>query len=407
MSFRNVTVTPTSAVATSGTITAAYPDGTSAGSFAGYGHRATIKGHQTFASTDAGDFTLTFGASDITFTWNGSTSIPANTEVTIQLNERGQDDGEPEKLPGSKRIAKAPVFRIDLGSPDQADSDGIAASQSVSSAFTLNGAYASGGVATLDVPRNVVAAWTTTAVLTITGEDEFGNDLVEVSASGTSHTGKKAFKKITSVTASTAITGATVGTGTVLGLPVFVEAAHQILAQYEDNALVGEGGGLVYLNATTAALSSASQVYMVSPVAGTIVDIYAVTNVAVTTADSTLTVKTAGGTVGTITIATSGSAVGVVDSIGAIANASVLAGGTIEVENDAAPGAGQADITVLLKTEAFQGTFVAGVQTAATGTTGDVRGTFDPATAPDGSTEYSFLVSLPDPNYRGVNQYAG
>jgi hypothetical protein len=114
-------------------------------------------------------------------------------------------------------------------------------------------------------------------------------------------------------------------------------------------------------------------------------------------------VKTAAGTVGTATIATSGSAVGDVDSVASLANTLVAAGGTVEIENDAAPSAGAASYTVTIEPG---GLFVAGVSSAATATTGDVRGTYDPIAAMDGSTAVTLFVVEPDPTYLGVAQYS-
>lgn len=97
----------------------------------------------------------------------------------------------------------------------------LAASQTVTgagTAFVLNGGVVTAGVGVFDFARNVVAAWTNTAVITITGFDVHGAPLKEVSASGTSHAGVKAFKRITSITTSATITGATAGSGAVLGL---------------------------------------------------------------------------------------------------------------------------------------------------------------------------------------------
>jgi hypothetical protein len=114
------------------------------------------------------------------------------------------------------------LIAISLGSPILQDADGVSASQTVTgagTAFLINGALAASGAVTFDVPRNVVAAWTNTAILTITGTDVYGQTMVETTASGTSHTGKKAFKTITSVTTNATVTGATVGTGIKLGLP--------------------------------------------------------------------------------------------------------------------------------------------------------------------------------------------
>lgn len=56
---------------------------------------------------------------------------------------------------------------------------------------------------------------------------------------------------------------------------------------------------------------------------------------------------------------------------------------------------------------ATAGTTVAGVLTKATATTGDVRGTYVPNSTPNGAKNFSILVSLDDPEYLGVSQYAG
>lgn len=116
----------------------------------------------------------------------------------------------------------APLTNIVIESftPIVADADGVCASQGVTGGVLalINGALASGGVATFDVPRNVVGAWTNTSILTVTGTDVHGATVVESSASGTSMTGVKAFKTITSVVFSATVTGATVGSGAKLGL---------------------------------------------------------------------------------------------------------------------------------------------------------------------------------------------
>ena len=104
---------------------------------------------------------------------------------------------------------------------------GVCASQASSggnNALTINGSLATNGVATPDVPRSLVAAWTGTAVCTVTGTDYYGQAQTEASASGTSFTGKKAFATVTAVTFSAAVTAATVGTGVAIGLPHRVDA---------------------------------------------------------------------------------------------------------------------------------------------------------------------------------------
>ena len=55
---------------------------------------------------------------------------------------------------------------------------------------------------------------------------------------------------------------------------------------------------------------------------------------------------------------------------------------------------------------AAAGTLVIGDQTSPqSGTTGDVRGTYVPNAAPDGTKAYGLLVAIPDPGYLGAVQY--
>jgi len=117
-------------------------------------------------------------------------------------------------------------------------SNSVAASQSITSGTPglVNGALATAGVATMDVPRNIIAAWTGTAVLTITGTDYYGQAQTEASASGTSFTGKKAFATITAINVSANVTAATVGTGNALGLPFVVANSGGFFAPVFDGA---------------------------------------------------------------------------------------------------------------------------------------------------------------------------
>lgn len=298
MSFKNVETTLSSAVAQDGTFTVGYPSGTDAGEFYGARHhKMWVAGHQALYESPAG-FTLSFGASNITVTYKGATTIPAGTRVQVQIDSIGPNSREiEERLGEAKRTSVLTPVIINLGAPDVADADGVIASQSITAASGpatgINGALASGGVATFDQPRNVVAAWTGTSVMTVTGTDEYGNTVVESSASGTSMAGKKAFKTVTAVTVSADVTLATVGTGDVLGLPVHLPEKGFVVKELEDGA--------------------------------------AATN----------------------------------------------------------------------------GTVVAGVTSAATATTGDVRGTYDPNSAADGAKVFQLLAYVPDPSDLGVAQYAG
>lgn len=137
-------------------------------------------------------------------------------------------------IPG---VPVSPMFVYDV-TPVALDADGICAQQTLAAAGSalLNGALASGGTVTLDVPRNVVvdAAGAATAVLTITGTDVYGVPMSEaITLNGTTAVaGKKAFKTITSVAASAAATDFFVGTGDVFGLPFRADSRNYCLTAW-------------------------------------------------------------------------------------------------------------------------------------------------------------------------------
>lgn len=56
---------------------------------------------------------------------------------------------------------------------------------------------------------------------------------------------------------------------------------------------------------------------------------------------------------------------------------------------------------------AAAGTLVGGDTNQPTATTGDVRGTYVPAVAPDGTKGYGLWATLPDPGFLGADQFAG
>lgn len=90
-------------------------------------------------------------------------------------------------------------------------------------AITVNGVtYAVAGIP--DVPRNVVAAWTTASNLIVTGLDLYGQLQTELLSTPGGSTGKKAFAVIISINSSASITAATAGYGSVLGLPFRVDS---------------------------------------------------------------------------------------------------------------------------------------------------------------------------------------
>lgn len=135
----------------------------------------------------------------------------------------------------------------------------VAASQAINTGTPglVNGSAATGGVATMDVLRNIVAAWTGTAILTITGTDYYGQVQTEASASGTSFTGKKAFATITALSVSANVTAATVGTGAKLGLPFRTGSGDIFAPTFGDAA---DAGTFVLPDLTSPATSSTGDV---------------------------------------------------------------------------------------------------------------------------------------------------
>lgn len=415
-----------SALAASGTLTVGYPADRSQGNYDWTpGRHVLYAGGNKLTAPD--HFTLTFNAnaSSITLTLgSGQTTIPAGTRCVLKLDRMGADDDSkearfPYELPLAVKPVLANTYLIDLGSPLVADADGIAASQSVAAgaSFVLNGATVtvSNGIATLDVPRNVTASWTTASVLTITGRDALGNVVVEKSASGTSHTGTKAFKQITSISSTASITSATVGYGDVLGLPVAVEKVGQVLAEFKNGVRESAPGGKVYLSgqALEAAVDGGTGLNFVCPVAGRIAKMYTIAQTAITTGGAvTLEVNTVAVDGLSVTIANSSSE-GDVDSdtpTAEHATAVVAVGDRLEVQFAAAIDA-SSDLLIVIEIDATygtRGTFVpAVIGTAPAATTGDVFGTYDPAEACDGDDGYMLLVALPDPRAKGPDQYDG
>ncbi|HEY5798478.1 MAG TPA: hypothetical protein VIU82_26035 [Bosea sp. (in: a-proteobacteria)] len=229
MSFKNITTTLASAVATSGTFTVAYPTGTNSGSFYG-GTKHKLFAMQTLYSAPA-DFTVAFGASVITVTWLKTITIPAGTAIALQADILGEGDKFDTDPGNALNISFVTPTLINLGAPVAASANGISVSAAIGAAGSAVLA-----ASTLDVPRNIVGAWTTNSNVVVTGKDAYGNTVVESVTGAAAFTGKKAFKTITSITSSASITAATFGWGDVLGLPVWLPSTGLVIKELQDGA---------------------------------------------------------------------------------------------------------------------------------------------------------------------------
>lgn len=294
-----------------GTITVSYPAGIEAGHIAPIDHKISVKNGadlkqgRDFALTTVNKATAVFTLAA------GLATIPAGSEIFVEFALKGDRAYvDPNNIAAAKgyaalgnRVSNRQPIEINFGAPSAAAAASVAAVQLVGAAgnLTLNGSLVSSGVATLDVPRNATLTVATTnhsaRTFTIYGTDEYGVAMVENIAGPNNNTvaGLKAFKKITRVAVDGAIAtnGVSVGHGDVLGFPIFVPNAVNILYDTENDATVTDG------------------------------------------------------------------------------------------------------------------TYVAGVVTKPTATTGDVRGTYDPNSACDGAKRFSVMMLVENPNYLGVPQFAG
>ncbi len=273
------------AVADAGTLTASYPAGTDEGHFTFNRHHKLMMNSTEMAFP--ADFTLTFGTSNITITNASGAAWPVGARLYLQLDKTGINDTDDN--PGSPRVSILKLVQIDLGAPDVLDADFIikaATSTELPDTETVtytpdtdgttptDGAgpvVVKGGINywELDVPRNLVSTVThgssvVAMTWTATGLDEFGNVLSEtvtVAATGTSQVDAtlKAFKHVRSI-ALVAVADAeantvNLGTGDVLGLPVFLPSLDHVVLELQDNVIATAGtmlgGVLTEPSATT------------------------------------------------------------------------------------------------------------------------------------------------------------
>lgn len=426
MTFDIVNFTLAADLANAGTVTVGYPSGMTKGDYNLWstGKHVMQVGQNIYNAPKS--FTLAFNAnaSNITLTNASGGTFKAGTSCSLQLERRGKSIFDLNKVvnPNQVKTVNSNIFLLDLGSPNALNTSGMCASQSVSAAaaFLLNGTGTdvtanSDGSVTLNTPRNITAAWTTTSVLTIKGKDQFGNAMTENSASGTSHTGKKAFKTVTSITSSASITSATVGYGDVLGLSAAIHAGSQVLTEISGGSRIGGQSGKqrVYwsLNQVDLLAGSGNSAQIVCPCTGIVTKVGSVVRKAITTG-GTLTFQDAATAFAgaTITIANSaaqGAAQNVTPTAGD-ASLVVTKNDILQVVPASFATAGEVDGYIEINPTGdglISGALVVADGTAATAITGDVCGTYKPELATDGTTNLALIVMLTNPEDIGVTQF--
>lgn len=173
--------------------------------------------------------------------------------------------------PGAIGRGVGPLGRVYIFDvvPATASATAVCAAQAIAAAgnATINGASASGGVATLDTARAVNVdssnAGDTTQTVTITGTDYWGQAQTEdIAMNGTTAVaGKKAFKTITAVAVDGALAGnLTVGSTDIIGLPYRVTDAGYILRSGWAGALADDAGTFVAADATSPATATTGDV---------------------------------------------------------------------------------------------------------------------------------------------------
>lgn len=316
----------------------------------------------------------------------------------------------PYSSPKSRRGVEASLpYYLNLGAVTAADADGLVTSVDPASGATLTlrstvtGMTNTGGVVTLDTARNVTITASgdeSTKSALFTGTDIYGEALSEAitAPNATTVQGKKSFKTISSIVMTGDAGTITVGFGNIFGLP-FRVAARQRVIPYVNGRLASPH----YLTGTFTAIGTAQNIAVIDPIGGVITEMSGVSAAANGTASSTVTVTNGTPTVGTVVFTSSYSALDPLASsaIAADIKRDLAPQGVIKLATDGTgDGAGQATITIAVSPCLV----TAGVDTTATTTTGDIRGTLNFGGIPDSTLTFGAWIM---PNRTTKNEAFG
>jgi hypothetical protein len=173
--------------------------------------------------------------------------------------------------PGAVFAGVGPLGRVYIFDivPVAKSATAVCAAQAVAAAgnATINGASATGGVATFDYARTVnvdsTNAGDTTQTVTVTGTDYWGQAQTEtIALNGTTLVaGQKSFKTITAVAVSALLTGdLTVGNEDVFGLPYRVTDAGYLLRTGWAGAVANDAGTFAAADTTSPATATTNDV---------------------------------------------------------------------------------------------------------------------------------------------------
>lgn len=428
--FRTTEFTLSSNVADASTFTVTYPTGSDDGDFENaVGHFIVINGVKLTQPDDIG---LAFGTSSVTVTNNtGSTLYAGKGLMTFMYEGKGTGvDVTAEVEGGTKLVTKLnarvvhPLF-LDLGSPVAADDNGILNDASATDAAQTYDStdFVATFTGVLDVPRALTATGTAGSnhVITVTGKDEYGQPMSEnLTLSGTNViAGVKAFAEVQTIAVAAGAAGDTfdLGWSDVLGLPMAVRSATNVFREYENGTVVGAyTGGIVELpwalGAAEMAAGSTASYELVAPFDLVIEELVVVTQVAVTTGGAvTAAVATTAVDGLSVTVADASTKGTKTSDTPTAGHATTVAAKGARIQVIAADAFGTigalAGVLKVRPTGVLDGTLVTALakNTKSTATTADVRGTYDPATACDGSINFGLMVYTPQPEDIGNKQY--